>query len=79
MSKCCGDNRKSNFCPVCGKQLRGASLLSLLRHCENNAGRERAKIKPGAEEENPRWYERRVATAVKWETWANDIRAIIEE
>ena len=86
MTKCCGKDRDTMFCPECGSQLRDAfSLCGLLRHCHTTAN---AAEKGAATREHRdeglsgdmarRYIKSGRRTAAKWRSWADQLERLLD-
>jgi len=87
---CCGRSHISKFCPNCGKLLGEChSLVTLLHHCETNAGAQERTMECAIRKRNrdgvnhADWYDRRIKSsekaANKWRLWAALLRELIVE
>ena len=81
---CCGENRESNFCLDCGRQVVGSPLVQFLvyfkgplRRCRNVEGiysrRRSAKGQPPSQETRDR-FARRIR---RWEGWVAYLEDLI--
>jgi len=69
---CCGEERATNYCPVCGRQLAEAPLVGLLSHCRVTARRIRATAVDWRRHATQRPDDDAIAaTARKWEAAAD--------
>lgn len=90
--KCCGKDRKTRFCPQCGKRLAEHNLGSLVTHCQSRLAqlrKEQLRWENAADKHDEQTDAKRVdridrhiesakRTIVKWEVWVNELEGIIE-
>jgi uncharacterized membrane protein YvbJ len=86
MIECCGKERDTRYCPDCGKQLIDHKLHGLLKHCELNAGSQRALLDKSTRRQREKDTEavrnqikKRAAVVHKWQTWADVLRKLIAQ
>lgn len=79
--ECCGENRSTNFCPDCGKQLRDPNpLREILKHCKQQAIKcltelQYMRDKYPDREHRIRSINKRLE---KWERWAGALEMLVE-
>ena len=86
MAECCGEERGTPFCPLCGKELR-VPLMSFVRHCRTSASKVRKQLKAyivrvGDKSRSERGLKRQAqleGRIKKWESWADDLEKLIGE
>lgn len=85
--KCCGEERTTPFCPICGLELQGTrTLYGLLRHCRTQqaalevkiADREAFDKREGRSQHPFPSKERQTKNAAeKWKTWADELQKLL--
>ena len=79
MTKCCGEERTTPFCPMCGAAIKGHGIETLLQHCQRSLG----KAKKEMENRTSAGYERHIKTSQasvnKWQSWVDAIRELTGE
>ena len=88
--KCCGEERTTPYCPMCGSEMMVAPAQGLLRHIRKsvqsqqkritNARRSVAAGAYGAPNsaDNTKFLERRRANLEKWLSWQRVLEELIE-
>lgn len=75
--RCCGEDRRTPFCPLCGKEIAPeASVLNLLAYLSANAGKARKdleEIEPGSHK-----HDSKKKTLDKWGTWEVGLKRLID-
>jgi hypothetical protein len=79
--KCCGSDRATPYCPICGTRLKGAAPLNeLLNHCRTNAkkliGKQRYDRSGGGEHVLDEEQDRK---GRRWQEWADALAELMEK
>lgn len=85
MTNCCGEDRNTPFCPMCGSRQHSPGLESLLGHCRHNLKMQINHIKrhEARASEDPDLYEpidlRSLQVRNKWQSWVDLLEKVLEE
>lgn len=92
MMECCGNERYTPFCPMCGKLLNQGDLLHLLVHIKSQADSLRQaltsreiynKEHPNKKWEKPDRHEKYMKAlrrrTEKWEGWHESLKTLLEK
>lgn len=83
--KCCGENRSTPFCPMCGKKLSEDPLFVLLMYLRKHSEALRNKSQglvdmeadPGQYWSKPSAIRSRKVTIAKWDAWVEAIETMM--
>ena len=79
MKHCCGEDRETNFCPVCGADLKSDPLVSLLRYIRNmqqNAQRYYDRHVDHADSKRGRHHRAKID---KWQIWGDAVESVLKQ
>lgn len=82
MNTCCGQDRTTPYCPMCGKQLvlpPAEELLAYVRFMGVNAEREREKVEKARYRDGGERLKQATENAAKWKRWADALEKLIAE
>ncbi len=87
MSKCCGEQRNTAYCPDCGAKIDETDLASLLRYCRSTLkvirgslemARKRTEREAGSEARRKKRIAAYEKTVEKWSKWIVALEAAIK-
>jgi hypothetical protein len=80
MTTCCGAERSTPFCPMCGKRLiRNEGLYGLLLQCRTTEKKMRSKLEYSARDGDQREKESILSSADKWKAWGDALAKLLED
>ena len=74
MPHCCGSERTTPFCPMCGKSLHQGYEQALLQHAAVHAAKGREALVEARASGGERAIDLRMTTVLKWEAWELFVR-----
>ncbi|KKM85368.1 hypothetical protein LCGC14_1289800 [marine sediment metagenome] len=81
MTICCGTERNTPFCSMCGNELNGQPLWSLLRHCRVKRDTQKKQLETDGDyyKQHPGKLRAKKDVIAKWTLWVDALEKLLKE